>query len=261
MKSLFIFGCFLITLILTLCQGESSVANVLAPGEGLTEQTTQTSSPNLDAEGNIIPRELTPYDSEENTSRASYAPPGEEAESYDQYRRILHRYVHVSNCGPSAGGPCPANKYCTYCMYISRRGEGYRCQNLYDQNQCASCPAGKTSPYGSTSSSACLSCGSGKYRSSSGCVDCPVGRYYGGSGATDVSSCQVCSAGYYSGAGAAACSACPAGSYTPSTMYGSCQACDAGKYQSAEGQASCNTCGAGKAHPPSLPISLSFFAL
>lgn len=221
--------------------------------ENVLSSLAETELAEHQSESNTLPiRELHP-DYYMNTP--------DEVVAYDQYRRVLHRYVHVSNCGPSSSGPCPANQYCTYCMYISRGGEGYKCQNVYDQNKCASCPSGKTSPYGSTSSSQCISCGAGKYRSGTSCVNCPIGRYYGGSGATSVSSCASCSAGYYSTGGAAACTACNAGSYTPSSMYGSCISCPKGYYQGSKGQASCIKCGAGKHPSLCVHLYLSLFRL
>ncbi len=85
----------------------------------------------------------------------------------------------------------------------------------------------------------CLQCNLGYKLVNGKCEKCPAG--YSCNGITQT----ICSAGTYSGAGAASCTACQAGKYQASKGKSYCDTCPAGKY-SAAGASSCSTCQAGK---------------
>lgn len=125
-------------------------------------------------------------------------------------------------------------------------------------NTCDNCPAGQSSPIGS---SKCFTCPSGKH--GIGCIDCAAGKY--GTPCTD------CPTGQYSSAGSVYCESCPSGE--PNANASNCIDCPAGTviqdyfcadcaagfYQqekmcvncpsgwiSSGGQTNCTICGSGK---------------
>ena len=89
----------------------------------------------------------------------------------------------------------------------------------------------------------CIQCNAGYKLVNGKCEKCQAG--YSCNGITQT----ICSAGTYSGAGAASCTACQAGKYQPSAGKTSCNPCAAGTYQGSTGKTSCNLCSAGYYQP------------
>ena len=114
-------------------------------------------------------------------------------------------------------------------------------------SECASCPAGKSSPAGSDTSSDCYNCPAGKYSYSGGsCSSCPTGTY-----SPAASDACTCNAGYFGPLGGP-CTACVAGKYrawsAASSSESNCVHCDSGKYALAAAGA-CLDCEVGKRAP------------
>jgi hypothetical protein len=153
---------------------------------------------------------------------------------------------------------CPSGQNCTQCnvgTYKTTTGS----------DTCTACPAGKTSPIGSTSSTACVAvcnagytggtctaCVAGKYKTTTGsvtCIDCDVGLYSVATGASTASVCINCGAGTDStDVGASACVQCVAGKYKGSGS-GACIQCVSGTASAVPGAtslSSCIDCGVGK---------------
>jgi syndecan 4 len=107
---------------------------------------------------------------------------------------------------------------------------------------CNLCPAGSTSPSGSTGVTQCT-CNSGYSGPPGGpCtpVDCGVGK------TGPAGSCTNCVPGTYKAvSGSAACTLCPAGKYSTATggsTSSTCQSCIQGKYSAATGASTAGTC-------------------
>ena len=165
--------------------------------------------------------------------------------------------------GPQECVGCPAGKF-----------------NNDFSTYCASCPAGTTSPIGTSSAAACtaivcaaasslsindckcnagytgadngvcLACAVGKYKTSSGSVACTVCETYSNSpSGSSASGACTCNAGY-TGADGGPCSACVAGKYKTSSGNAACTDCAVGTYSGTVGAtAACTACGAGGTSP------------
>ena len=154
--------------------------------------------------------------------------------------------------GQSACEDCAAGKYSI--------GYGMLCTNcpqgLYSSETSADfcdgyCPAGKSSPEGSTSSNDCIHCEAGKYSIlGSSCTNCNAGR----SSAAGASSCTTCNEGEASHSGGPCVSNCGTGYFI--NNYKMCMACpkgyrcdginriqcEAGTFQDDFGKGECKEC-------------------
>ena len=99
---------------------------------------------------------------------------------------------------PAAGTPpatCPANHY-----------------KFGANGSCVSCPAGTTSPAGSTNARKCVypsgSCGANKYWSGGSCINCPPGSY-SNQGSSSINDCY-CGGNTIMNANKTGCDPCPA---------------------------------------------------
>ena len=175
---------------------------------------------------------------------------------------------NVGFTGPN-GGPCTAcvagtykiatgSAVCTNCLAGTYSGV----TSASSASACVSCPAGTTSPSGSTWSTACVSttcnagftgpnggpctvCVAGKYKTTSGsaaCTDCGAGSYSTSTAATISATCIQCPSNSisYSASSAAGDCTCNAGFTGPNG--GPCTACVAGKYKTTSGSAACTDC-------------------
>ena len=132
----------------------------------------------------------------------------------------LGRY---SSTGASKCSACPAGSYSA----------------STGTSVCDKCPAGLSCPASSTTSTACVLCGKGKYSTpGTACLSCQAGSHASSVG---MSECAVCEPGTFSSAGSVTCSDCDAGKY--STFHAaSCRSCPAGTYGSTLGRSDCAVC-------------------
>ena len=106
---------------------------------------------------------------------------------------------------------------------------------------CVACPAGTTSPAGSTSLSSCV-CDVGYSGSGSTCTSCPSGQY---KGAVGPGSCALCPSGSTSPLSSTAVTACSCLPGFTGPNGGTCSACPRGSYKQASGNAACFSCPTG----------------
>ncbi len=115
---------------------------------------------------------------------------------------------------------------------------------------CTACAAGTSSANaGASASVACGNCVAGKYASAPGmsaCTSCAAGKYLASTGASVAVACVDCIAGKYAIAGSSVCTDCVAGTFSASSAAANCTSCLAGKYASAPGTSACASCAAGK---------------
>jgi hypothetical protein len=199
---------------------------------------------------------------------------------------LLPKHVFSNLCAEGTYGPCyrvsgnprhPEYNYGECPTYDPFTGNGnnyycvsdgvcsnccIECSNKCPQ-QCTACPAGKTSPYGSTTvdqcvvasadcgagytgpAGACTACAAGKYKAVTGdiaCTDCSSNSYSTATAATDVGTCQTCPSNTQSvaGSGTLASCVCNPGYTGPDGQV--CSACAAGKYKSGIGSIACTDC-------------------
>jgi len=120
------------------------------------------------------------------------------------------------------------------CFFYSCEG-GYNPTFGGTSSFCSSCAPGRYNPSsGSTTDSACLSCGTGEYSGLFAlfCSGCAEGKYLTDAGtATESSACTPCASSTFSAASSTSCASCDVGQYSgPSSS--SCTECAQGKYLS-----------------------------
>ena len=106
---------------------------------------------------------------------------------------------------------------------------------------CVACPAGTTSPAGSTSLSSCV-CDVGYSGSGSTCISCPSGHY---KGAVGPGSCALCPAGSTSPSRSTDVTACSCLPGFTGPNGDTCSACPRGSYKQFSGNAACSSCPTG----------------
>ena len=114
-------------------------------------------------------------------------------------------------------------------------GPGSFAWNETKEFECELCwPGTYQSATGMTSSSACLTCGSGTFsvQGASVCTLCPAGTFSPLTVSTSPANCKLCELGKYQ-------------PQLGSAAGGSCLKCPFGMFSSARGQSFCNLCGAG----------------
>jgi hypothetical protein len=139
----------------------------------------------------------------------------------------------------------PQTSLCKFCEYGK-----YQQFNNHDRNTCKACKVGK---YTQDASTACTTCGEGKYQNTINyeysCKRCPHGKYqsqnYG-----DPSSCQYCGKDQYTPNAESVCRYCGQGRYQDNdenTEY-SCKMCEAGRHYFFDSiyARGCKTCTAGR---------------
>jgi len=77
------------------------------------------------------------------------------------------------------------------------------------------------------------------------CMSCPAGTQSNVTGAQSNQTCQLCSAGFFSGSGASACIGCPEGTFGPHIGATGCENCLSGQYADRTGMYVCSNCSAG----------------
>lgn len=183
--------------------------------------------------------------------------------------------IYSLNSGPVKCVDCPAGYYCEgYTSYVTRptyntkiplaskvpkKKCGLGRYSNTGASKCSACPAGSYSastgtsvcdkclaglscPASSTTSTACVLCGKGKYSTpGTACLSCQAGSHASSVG---MSECAVCEPGTFSSAGSVTCSDCDAGKY--STFHAaSCRSCPPGTFSRSQGQPQCDPCPAG----------------
>ena len=103
--------------------------------------------------------------------------------------------VPATGTPPATPTTCPANHY-----------------KFGANGSCVSCPAGTTSPAGSTNASQCVypsgTCGPNQYRSGGSCINCPPGSY-ANQGSSSINDCY-CGGNTIMKANKSGCDPCPA---------------------------------------------------
>ena len=180
---------------------------------------------------------------------------------YGAWSVTCNNPYYASYCNPIETDS-QGRQYCNICCRLCKITYSTACGPAAPATTCVACPAGSTSPIGSTSSATCAcnagytgpsggtctACVAGKYKSTTGsgaCSDCAAGTYLTTTGATAAATCVTCPTSSSSPISSVVLTACICNVGFTGPNGGVCTACVAGKYKIATGTAACTDCAAG----------------